>query len=341
MEIEKINSLQEGKMSFETLKEELTDKLVKNSYSYVEIDSLEELKKIHALWCQNIIGTPKTAIEYLYFGSYNKKIGDYPKMKEYFLSAIENGNIPSSNELGYHYEHVEKNYDEAKKFYLLGVEKGYVPSIRNLAKYYQTIEANYSEMKKICILGIEKGCAFCMNNLGYYYHHIKKNRNKAIKFYKMAIDKNYPTAMYNLGFIYQHHEKNYRKMKKYYTLAIKHGNLSACVEFAIYYHVEKKKITKSLFYYIKGKEIDKVNEHLKKIITDEIPLDKYFYESLPLLKSLQKEFPDTLKIHPLIQSNINLYTKEIDILENAFKYLPEADGYEKAKEEFNSLLSRM
>ena len=41
-------------------------------------------------------------------------------MKKYYLMAIEQGNSDAMNNLGYYYQHIEKDYDKMKKILFNG-----------------------------------------------------------------------------------------------------------------------------------------------------------------------------------------------------------------------------
>jgi TPR repeat protein len=359
------------KQSFDILKRELTEKLEEFGYIYIEIDSLEELKKIHSLWSKNIIGVPETGVEYLYFGSYHRKKEDYDKAVEHYKRSADLNCETALNCLSVMKEKGEITIDELIDIYKTFIEKGSIFATTQLGRLYMDT-GKYKEMKILLLRAIEKGDAVAMNDIGHYYYQIKKKNEKAKSYYLKAIENGNNVATFNyahyclniehnakemkkychLGIakkfgmaadylaLYYRNKGKYQKMKKYYRIAIDLGYLDSYISLGSYYQGIGK-FGKSLFYFLQRKKIDDIELTLKWMMSDDNPLDKYFYQSLPLLKSLVQENANKIKIPPMVQGMITLYNKEIDVLENAFKYLPEADGYEKAKEDFNTQLSQM
>jgi len=80
----------------------------------------------------------------------------YDLMIKYYLMAIDKGNTIAMNELGFYYQHAERNYDPMKKYYLMGINKGNSDCMHNLGNYYKSIR-NYDLMKKYYIMAIHEG----------------------------------------------------------------------------------------------------------------------------------------------------------------------------------------
>ena len=99
--------------------------------------------------------------------------------------------------LGYNYC-INKNYPKAIEYYLMAIEKGNIKAMNSLGFYYDKVENNYPEAAKYYMMAIEKGNSFAMKNLGNYYNFIEENYPKAIKYYIMAFRNNNNNALKHL-----------------------------------------------------------------------------------------------------------------------------------------------
>jgi TPR repeat protein len=164
---------------------------------------------------------------------------------------------------------------------------------------------------------------------GFYYGEIKEDYDKMKQYYLLAIKYGDACSIYNLGRFYES-KKDYQKMKIYYKKAMEAG-FECYPELSLAYHyfTIKNKLTKSLYYYVLCKK-EEYLVILDEIIANKIPLDDYFYRSLPGIK--------TDNLHPLLKAFISLYLKNIDVLESSYLYSPGEKGYEEAKEDFHQRL---
>ena len=145
--------------------------------------------------------------------------------------AINKGDAVIMNNLGYHYDMIEKNYELAKKYYLMAVQHNNKEAMLNLGLYYESI-CDYVQMKKYYQMAIENLCSDSMYYMACYYENININYQKMIKYYQMAIDNGDIESLYSLGLYYQHKEKNFTLMKKYYQMAINknHKNKKSLIQ---------------------------------------------------------------------------------------------------------------
>ena len=148
-------------------KQKIIAELDKYDCIYVTIEDEESIKKIHNLYCNNVMFDPVTTIETFYVGVYHSK--------------------------------VTKNYEEMEKYYNKSIIKGDDNAMCNLGRYHRGITKNYNEMEKYYKMAIDLGNSYAMNNLGWYHKNITKNYDEMEKYYKMAIDGSNCVSMYNLA----------------------------------------------------------------------------------------------------------------------------------------------
>jgi TPR repeat protein len=205
----------------------------------------------------------------------------------------------------------------------------------SFGNYYTKVKKDPKKAKSYFLVAIAEGNEYASNALGLYYTRKRNKIDKAITIFEKAIEEGDLVCLNNLGYLY-YNVSDYQKAKKYFKLSYK-NSVSICHEsrnLGLVYNINGKYI-KSLYYFSLHPDgnIKEIKEVIDKIYHNNTPLDKYFYDSLPNLKKISTELP------PLIASYINLYTKEIDVLEAAFQFLPEKDGYHHAKNHYQDLLS--
>ena len=179
---------------------------------------------------------------------------DFDNAKKYYLMGIDKGDSDCMYNLGHYYKTIEKNYDNAKKYYLMGIEKGDSDCMNGLGRYYETIENDYDNAKKYYLMGIEKGNSDCMNNLGHHFQHIEKDFDNAKKYYLMGIDKGDSSCMNNLGHYYETIENDYNNAKKYYLMGVEKGNSSCMNNLGHYYRTIENDYDNAKKYYLMGIE---------------------------------------------------------------------------------------
>lgn len=243
------------------------------------------------------------AVYYMY------EIKDKEISKEYYLLAIDFGNIHAMNNLGYYY-YLIKDYENMKIYYLMAIELGNFNSLKNLLTYFCEIEdynnlekyfslvnlnilqskhtdfiysvinflanlyyliEDYEKMEKYYLMGIELGDTKAMNNLGYYY---SQNGEYELmeKYLLMAINLGCSMALLNIIEIFNF-IKNIEKFDEYIIIAIKTNNTD----------VIKKYLKDNLALYLEHCEnidldilklFSKKNQNLSKFLKTKHPLTK-------------------------------------------------------------------
>jgi len=133
-------------------------------------------------------------VELNYIGYYYNCIEkNHDLIIKYYNRAIENGYIQSASNLALYYKSL-KMYDEMKKYFLIGVVKNDVYSMNQLGIHYQLVEKDYEQMKLYYIMAIDKDCVESMINIGCYYRDIEKDFDKMFEFFAKAIQLDYKLA---------------------------------------------------------------------------------------------------------------------------------------------------
>lgn len=202
----------------------------------------------------------------------------------------------------------------------------------HFAIYYNHVKKNYSLAEKFYLLAIDKGNVDAMVYLAILYKNITNNYELAAKYYLMAIDNGHIDAIHGLGNMYLHKIKNLDLAKKYLRMASDAGDGDANNDLISTYEM-KNELTEALHYF-SDKSLGWTLTIIEKIITKNIKLDEYFFKSIPNLKKIEDRLPETIK------TIIKLYTKDVDVLENSFKYAPNEYGYTEALEDYQSRLVR-
>ena len=243
-----------------------------NNYEESILNQFEEFletKQINEEYLKNIDGNYENLIG-LYYRCIEQ---DYDLMKQYYLMAIEKGNITSMKDVGDYYKNIEENYDLMKQYYLLAIEKGDISCMDKLGSYYKSTEKNYDLMKKYYLKAIEKDYSFAMVHLADYYRYIEQNYDLMTKYYLMAIDKGNICAMDKLGSYYKSTEKNYDLMKKYYLMSIEKNNYTnSLIELGSYYELIEKDYDLMKKYYFIGieKKLGYCNFCLKRYMNSRV-----------------------------------------------------------------------
>lgn len=134
-----------------------------------------------------IIGHYLTAIEngittvYFEFAEYLYKHMGFSMAEEYYLKAIEQGDVEAMTAAG----NIYITYDVEKGLMYLNkaVESGSIDACKGLANYY-SISKNYDEMVKYYLKAKNLGCIYSIEKLADYYLMIAKDYEKG-KFYSI------------------------------------------------------------------------------------------------------------------------------------------------------------
>jgi TPR repeat protein len=163
----------------------------------------------------------------LKLGLYYMKVKDYNKMKEHYMSAIEDGNVLAMFNLGLYYDSIEKNHDCMRKYYMMAADKGDIDAICNLGVYYRD-NNNYTEMEKYFLMAANSGDTNSMCELGEYYRENEKYTEMK-KYFLMAANSGDTNAMCSLG-EYYYDIANYIDSYKFYSMAANKGDKHAITQ---------------------------------------------------------------------------------------------------------------
>ena len=168
---------------------------------------------------------------------------------------------------------------------------------------------------------------------GVYHKYITKNYHEMKKYYKIAIDLGNVNAMFNLGVYYQY-IKNYNEMEKYYKMAIGLGHSHAYANLVFYYK-EQGYDMKLLKFYIDNKDHDKVVVQFNNMVKISSENEK---EYMCLLASYPFKEEDQLNMAlKLLRKSLNTH---IDLMKLHFKYSVNGKGYDEAKSDFLSKMTK-
>ena len=281
-------------------KQKIIAELDKYDCIYVTIEDEESIKKIHNLYCNNVMFDPVTTIELRYVGLYHST--------------------------------VTKNYEEMEKYYNKSIIKGDDIAMCNLGCHHQGITKNYNEMEKYYKMAIERGNISAMNNLAWYHKNITKNYDEMEKYYKMAIDGGNCVSMYNLAEFHQYTTQNYEEMEKFYCMGIKKGDIDAMDELSEYY-MENGLEMKLLLLYIDNMNMVDRTKVMKQfnIISQNIKEED---EEIFLKLIFDFKFCENDTLYTLLKLLVNTVNAQTDIMDLHFTYTVNGLGFEDAKKDF-------
>ena len=180
---------------------------------------------------------------------------NYSAAFQYYLKAIEKGNMYSQYNLGLLFQYglgVAKDLDEAVKMYKKSAEQGYADAQCNLGYCYENgngVSQNDAQAYYWYKKAAEQGLDRAQYNLGQCYRvtrGVSKDITEAIKWYLKAADQGYENAktrLSELGItpikvdasltagqlndkgVEYHNNKNYSAAFQYYLKAIEKGNM--------------------------------------------------------------------------------------------------------------------
>ena len=181
-------------------------------------------------------------------------INDYEKAEQFYLKAIEQGNLDATNDLGVLYDSKLNDYEKAEQFYLKAIEQGDVDAMYNLALLYDAELKDYEKAEQFYLKAAELGDVDAIFNLGLLYNNELKNYEKAEQFYFKAAEQDHASAMNNLGLLYKTELKDYEKAEQFYLKAIEQGNANAMYNLGLLYKTELKNRKKAEQFYLKAIE---------------------------------------------------------------------------------------
>jgi TPR repeat protein len=142
---------------------------------------------------------------------YNEIKYDKNKLREFYLMAIEKGNIEAMWKLAHDYERYSEK-EETIKYYLMAIEKGSIHAMYNLARYYFENKENDEEAVKYTLMLIKEKNREAME-LSTIYLTDEKYHDMVIKAYEYAIEQKCGIAVVYLGHYYilcGNHDKGYK-----------------------------------------------------------------------------------------------------------------------------------
>ena len=106
--------------------------------------------------------------------------GEYDESEEYYLKAIEYGDIYALNNLGVLYAK-QQIYDKAEEYYLKAIESGDTGALRNLGILYAEQQA-YAKAEEYYLKAIESGDTGALNSLSWLYFRQAIKGDEALSF---------------------------------------------------------------------------------------------------------------------------------------------------------------
>ena len=246
----------------------------------------ELINKLYDLLINNIIDDEyKSAIYISMIGTYYYIKNNGKLSKEYFLKAIELGDIDAMNNLADYYL-TKSKYDEAIKYYNMSIDKGSVIGMNSLAYYYESI-SDEENMLKYYNMAIDKGYGLAMHNLAAYYEEkynelmndndsydtdedeeINDDENDIDNEIVNNTDENIDNDENEDDEEEKKKEEYKEKMLKLYLMAISNGETSAMMNLA-YYYQEQNNFDEMIKYFemviSKGVDTDDYNDAIKEL----------------------------------------------------------------------------
>ncbi|MGJ8746098.1 tetratricopeptide repeat protein, partial [Polaribacter sp.] len=182
------------------------------------------------------IENEEDGIKFFILGFLYKSQQKHEQAEEYFLKAIEKGNVKALFNLAVLYQNQQK-HKQAEEYYLKAIEKGDVDALNNLAVLYKN-QQKYKQAEEHYLKAIEKGHVKALFNLAGLYQNQEKYK-QAEEYYLKAIEKGHVNALNNLAILYKDQEK-YKQAEEYYLKAIEKGNVDALNNLAILYQNQEK-----------------------------------------------------------------------------------------------------
>lgn len=353
------------------------------------IKDLENAKKYYLMAIEyNSIYTSELARFYC-------NIEDYENAKKYYLISLKcnNNNSHIMNSLGIYYDQIKKNYEKSKEYFLSAVERGNICAINNLGLYNITHKNDYNEAKICYLFAIDREYYYAMYNLADLYYIIG-DYQEAEKYYLMAIESNICVIDINHNY---DNIKNYENVEKYYSIIIKHRDYYALAKFIVryrfikfaerlknnamfqlanYYHHIKKDSESAEKYYLmtlehgynfdgpKSNQAFNIlrNEYYKNKTNSTKLLKFYvkyhnFVENKEFINEVQNIWMSTLNsrqsiflikillshklnlndIIPSLRLFIFLLRQKIDLIKSHFEFAIDSPGYLNARKDFDNL----
>jgi TPR repeat protein len=174
-----------------------------------EIRKLEEEGKIaEAHKLADELENENDGAKYCIKGVLFYKEGNVRKAEDYFLQAIEKGEIAALYNLAILYANEGKSQD-AENYYLQAIEKGDIDALNNLAILYAN-EGKSQDAENYYLQAIKNGQIEALNNLAVLYKN-EDRTEEAENYYLQAIEKENVSALYNLTILYYETNKHTKK----------------------------------------------------------------------------------------------------------------------------------
>jgi TPR repeat protein/nucleoside-triphosphatase THEP1 len=198
------------------------------------------------------------------------QLARYNEAIEYFLKAIEAGNIDAMLHLGLLYHNPLKDYQNAEMYYVMAAEKGNTNAILALGNLYYSQLKDYKNAEKYYLMAVKEGQArstvltsrnFSLKTLRNYLVTVLKGEVKnpeqyqfknfrgAKQDYLEVVKKTTAEAAFQLGNLYAKALKDPEKAEKYYVLASETGHVGAMLHFGFFYHYTVKDYEQAIKYY--------------------------------------------------------------------------------------------
>ena len=160
-----------------------------------------------------------------------KDLGRHEDSEQYYLKAIEKGDVDALNNLAILYKNLGR-HEDSEQYYLKAIEKGHVDAFYNLAILYKNL-GRHEDSEQYYLKAIEKGHVKALNNLAILYKDLGRHEDSE-QYYLKAIEKGHVDALNNLAILYKdlgRHEDS----EQYYLKAIEKGHVKALNNLAILY----------------------------------------------------------------------------------------------------------
>jgi predicted DNA-binding WGR domain protein len=314
-----------------------------NNYIFVPLNNERDIEQVYDLIIKGPQEDPNkesklTFIDsnvLLYYGVYYHIDKKFDTMSKYYLLAVEYHNAYAMYNLGNYYKLIN-NIENMLKYYLLAIKHNNPNAMYSLGKYYGSIN-DTNTMLKYYLSAVEHKNLSAMRNLGTYYYSINDIPNM-LKYYLMGVKHNDSDMMKTLGTYYESID-DVENMLKYYWMVLDNKCEDTIPDLLDY---GKKNMDLELFINIYDKVVSygmKIRTEMLDVICLLINEGKTNGKLLDIIQNLKIE--NINNVPPLISLLKTLLLSKIDLLELHFQYVPNADGYNQAKNNFyDKLMSK-
>lgn len=249
--------LAETKSYLDSSESELSAKLSKSDIDFISNDIKLLINKGEYLKAIKTLETKESKTGYLDFTKaniYRECLKDFKSAENYYLRAIDKGEVKAMYNLAILYKKEFKDFSKAEKYLLLAYENGLIHALSNLGWLYKNEFNDFSVAEKYYKMATEKGDISAMNNLGSLYFNEIKNYSEAEKYFRLASEKGDLHAICNLGKLFFKFRKNKKEalqlVEKAYNLNYNSEDLNLIYSLVLIWHnkIEKAiEISKPVF----------------------------------------------------------------------------------------------